>query len=75
MQLFNAFLYVFLLSTMERRGVLLQYFAKSAELKRKAVCKYIEEMLESDCKFLVFAHHMVNISETSGPFRYHCEFS
>ncbi|OQR72980.1 SWI/SNF A protein [Tropilaelaps mercedesae] len=53
------------LSTMERRGILLQYFAKSAELKMEAVCKYIEEMLEGDCKFLVFAHHMVMLNAVS----------
>ncbi|XP_022671506.1 SWI/SNF-related matrix-associated actin-dependent regulator of chromatin subfamily A-like protein 1 isoform X2 [Varroa jacobsoni] len=53
------------LSTAERRGVLIQYFAKSAELKMSAVCKYVEEMLEGDCKFLVFAHHSVMLNAVS----------
>ena len=35
------------------------YFRLTSEMKKKAVCKYIEELLENDCKFLVFAHHQV----------------
>lgn len=59
------FISTFLLvsSSNERRGILLQYFAKSADIKKKAVCKYIDDLLEGNCKFLVFAHHKVNLNE------------
>ncbi|XP_003741169.2 SWI/SNF-related matrix-associated actin-dependent regulator of chromatin subfamily A-like protein 1 [Galendromus occidentalis] len=45
------------LTDSEKRSALMSYFRLTSEMKRKAVCKYIEELLESDCKFLVFAHH------------------
>ncbi|GFS90155.1 hypothetical protein TNCV_508161 [Trichonephila clavipes] len=42
---------------MEKRGVLLEYFHETGEVKLKAVCEYILDLLESDRKFLCFAHH------------------
>ncbi|CAL1268362.1 unnamed protein product [Larinioides sclopetarius] len=45
------------LKGMERRGVLLEYFHETGEVKLKAVCEYILDLLESDKKFICFAHH------------------
>ncbi|KAK4290029.1 hypothetical protein Pmani_037048 [Petrolisthes manimaculis] len=42
-----------------RQTALLQYFAQTAHSKLKAVGVYVKELLESDEKFLVFAHHQV----------------
>lgn len=42
---------------MQRRGVLLTYFRETGLHKSKAICKYVEDLLESDQKFLCFAHH------------------
>ncbi|XP_064465934.1 SWI/SNF-related matrix-associated actin-dependent regulator of chromatin subfamily A-like protein 1 [Ornithodoros turicata] len=42
---------------MQRRGVLLTYFRETGLVKAKAICKYIEDLLEGDQKFLCFAHH------------------
>ncbi|XP_076058003.1 SWI/SNF-related matrix-associated actin-dependent regulator of chromatin subfamily A-like protein 1 [Oratosquilla oratoria] len=41
----------------EKHTLLLQYFAKTAQLKVKAVCEYVKDLLESDKKFLIFSHH------------------
>ncbi|CAN8003353.1 unnamed protein product [Ixodes pacificus] len=46
---------------MQRRGVLLTYFRETGLHKCKAICKYLEDLLESDQKFLCFAHHQVVI--------------
>ncbi|XP_071549653.1 SWI/SNF-related matrix-associated actin-dependent regulator of chromatin subfamily A-like protein 1 [Panulirus ornatus] len=43
----------------EKHGALIQFFAETACAKLKAVSEYIKELLESDKKFLVFAHHRV----------------
>lgn len=43
----------------ERHGALLQFFIETAQAKLKAVSDYVKELLESDKKFLVFAHHKV----------------
>lgn len=45
------------LQAMEKRGVLLAYFHETGIHKTKAVCKYIEDLVEGDQKFLCFAHH------------------
>ncbi|GIX99313.1 hypothetical protein CEXT_815451 [Caerostris extrusa] len=45
------------LKGMEKRGVLLEYFHQTGEVKLKAVCEYIVDLLESDKKFLCFGHH------------------
>ncbi|GFQ71950.1 hypothetical protein TNCT_6421 [Trichonephila clavata] len=45
------------LKGMEKRGVLLEYFHETGEVKLKAVCEYVLDLLESDRKFICFAHH------------------
>lgn len=47
------------LQSAEKRGVLLSYFRETGVHKVKAVCKYIEDLVEGDQKFLCFAHHQV----------------
>lgn len=44
---------------MERRGTLLMYFAETGAAKIQAVSNYITELVDSDHKFLCFAHHQV----------------
>ena len=46
-----------LLQAMQNRGVLLQFFNETALIKAPSVVAYIDDLLESDKKFLVFAHH------------------
>lgn len=41
----------------ERRGALLQYFQETGRAKMSAVRQYVLDLLESDKKILVFAHH------------------
>ncbi len=41
----------------EAHGALLNYFQETSRVKAKAVAEYILDLLESDKKFLVFAHH------------------
>lgn len=48
---------------MQRRGVLLTYFRQTGLVKTKAVCKYIEDILEGDQKFICFAHHQSVLDE------------
>jgi SWI/SNF-related matrix-associated actin-dependent regulator of chromatin subfamily A-like protein 1 len=45
------------LKGLEKRGALLKYFQETATVKIKAVCDYCLQALESDKKFIVFAHH------------------
>lgn len=49
----------------EKRGVLLAYFRETGIHKVKAVCKYIEDLVEGDQKFLCFAHHQVVLDSIS----------
>lgn len=51
------------LKGMEKRGALLQYFQETSKVKAKAVCEYVNDLLESDKKFLVFAHHQFMLDE------------
>lgn len=48
---------------MEKRGALLKYFQETSKVKAKAVCEYVNDLLESDKKFLVFAHHQNMLDE------------
>ncbi|XP_014210955.1 SWI/SNF-related matrix-associated actin-dependent regulator of chromatin subfamily A-like protein 1 [Copidosoma floridanum] len=41
----------------KKRSALLQYYSASSKAKEKAVCNYITDLIESQQKFLVFAHH------------------
>lgn len=43
---------------MEKRSTLLQWFTITGQTKLNAVCEYLQDKLESDHKFLVFAHHL-----------------
>ncbi|KAG8198721.1 hypothetical protein JTE90_023489 [Oedothorax gibbosus] len=45
------------LKGMERRGALLEYFHETGEVKLKAVCQYVVDLLEGEKKFVCFAHH------------------
>lgn len=42
---------------MEKRGALLEYFHETGSVKIPAVCEYILDLLESEKKFICFAHH------------------
>ena len=55
------------LKGMEKRGALLTYFQETSKVKAKAVGEYVYDLLESDKKFLVFAHHqsMLDLIETT----------
>ena len=48
---------------MEKRGALLAYFQETSKVKAKAVCEYVSDLLESDKKFIVFAHHKTILTE------------
>ena len=48
------------LSKGEQRGILLQWYHTTATAKEKAVLEYIKDLLESDKKFICFAHHQVS---------------
>ncbi|XP_062603453.1 LOW QUALITY PROTEIN: SWI/SNF-related matrix-associated actin-dependent regulator of chromatin subfamily A-like protein 1 [Saccostrea cucullata] len=45
------------LKGMERRGALLEYFHHTGAAKIKAIKDYVLDLLDSDKKFLIFAHH------------------
>ncbi|KAK3108769.1 hypothetical protein FSP39_015265 [Pinctada imbricata] len=45
------------LKGMERRGALLDYFHQTGNAKLNAVTDYVLDLLESDRKFILFAHH------------------
>ncbi|KAL4222277.1 SWI/SNF-related matrix-associated actin-dependent regulator of chromatin subfamily A-like protein 1 [Mactra antiquata] len=45
------------LKKMEQHGALLDFFHKSGSAKMKAIKSYVDDILESDKKFLIFAHH------------------
>ncbi|XP_069705432.1 SWI/SNF-related matrix-associated actin-dependent regulator of chromatin subfamily A-like protein 1 isoform X2 [Periplaneta americana] len=47
------------LTHMERRGALLTYYCATGSAKLKAIQDYISDMLDSDKKFICFAHHKV----------------
>jgi SWI/SNF-related matrix-associated actin-dependent regulator 1 of chromatin subfamily A len=51
------------LKGLEKRGALLSYFQETSKAKVKAVCEYVNDLLESDKKFLVFAHHQSLLDE------------
>lgn len=45
----------------ERRGALLKYYCATGKAKLKAIQDYIGDMLDSEKKFICFAHHKVVI--------------
>jgi SWI/SNF-related matrix-associated actin-dependent regulator 1 of chromatin subfamily A len=44
-------------------GALLQYFQETSKVKASAVCEYVNDLLESGRKMLVFAHHQGMLNE------------
>ena len=44
---------------MQSQGELFQWYHTTATAKEKAVLEYIKDLLESDKKFICFAHHQV----------------
>lgn len=51
------------LKGMEKRGALLAYFQETSKVKATAVCEYVNDLLESGKKLLVFAHHQNMLNE------------
>ncbi|XP_021921060.1 SWI/SNF-related matrix-associated actin-dependent regulator of chromatin subfamily A-like protein 1 isoform X2 [Zootermopsis nevadensis] len=49
------------LTGIERRGALLSYYCATGKAKLKAIQDYIGDMLDSEKKFICFAHHRVVI--------------
>ncbi|XP_014287672.1 SWI/SNF-related matrix-associated actin-dependent regulator of chromatin subfamily A-like protein 1 [Halyomorpha halys] len=50
-----------------KRSTLLGYFAETGKSKINSICKYVEQLLSQEKKFLIFAHHktvMDAISDT-----------
>lgn len=45
------------LKGMERRGILLEYFHHTGTAKIPAIRDYVVDLIETDKKFLIFAHH------------------
>lgn len=43
----------------EKRSTLLAYFAETGQAKMNAICKYVEQLLSQNKKFLIFAHHKI----------------
>ena len=43
----------------KEHAMLLEWFHLTCDAKVKAVCEYVKDLLESDRKFLLFAHHQV----------------
>jgi len=62
----HAELHVLLLQALEKHGILLQYFNETAHLKLAAVKSYVCDLLESDSKFLLFAHHRTMLNGLQG---------
>ena len=44
----------------KEHAMLLEWFHLTCDAKVNAVCEYVKDLLESDRKFLLFAHHQVN---------------
>ena len=44
----------------KEHALLLEWFHLTCDAKAKAVCEYVKDLLESDKKFLIFAHHQVS---------------
>ena len=45
----------------KEHAMLLEWFHLTSDAKVNAVCEYVKDLLESDKKFLLFAHHQVCI--------------
>jgi SWI/SNF-related matrix-associated actin-dependent regulator 1 of chromatin subfamily A len=49
----------------KEHAMLLEWFHLTSDAKVNAVCEYIKDLLESDKKFLLFAHHQTMIKHLS----------
>ncbi|XP_067626189.1 SWI/SNF-related matrix-associated actin-dependent regulator of chromatin subfamily A-like protein 1 [Eurosta solidaginis] len=43
----------------EREEILLKYYSTTAEVKTRAVCAYLKNLVKENIKFIVFAHHRI----------------
>ncbi|XP_065357784.1 SWI/SNF-related matrix-associated actin-dependent regulator of chromatin subfamily A-like protein 1 [Calliphora vicina] len=43
----------------DREQILLRFYAQTAEVKIKAVCAYLKQLVKQPKKFIVFAHHRI----------------
>lgn len=43
----------------EREDILLRFYSTTAEVKARAVCAYIKNLVRDKIKFIVFAHHRI----------------
>ncbi|XP_054744005.1 SWI/SNF-related matrix-associated actin-dependent regulator of chromatin subfamily A-like protein 1 [Anastrepha obliqua] len=43
----------------ERKDILLKFYSTTAEVKARAVCAYLKNIIKENIKFIVFAHHRV----------------
>lgn len=41
----------------DKRSTLLAYFAETGKAKVNSICKYVEQLISQEKKFLIFAHH------------------
>lgn len=62
------------LSRGSRDPHLTQYFKMTGEVKVAAVCEYISELIESDIKFLLYAHHIDVLNQLEEFVRNHKKF-
>eukprot|EP00794_Sanderia_malayensis_P003577 gene3577-4081_t len=46
----------------ERRGALLEYFSATCKAKKQAVMEYVQDLLEGERKFILFAHHQLMLN-------------
>ncbi|XP_055386606.1 SWI/SNF-related matrix-associated actin-dependent regulator of chromatin subfamily A-like protein 1 [Condylostylus longicornis] len=47
------------------KEILLTYYAKTAEIKARAVCDYLKNLIKEQKKFIVFAHHKIMMNSIS----------
>ncbi|KAH8377525.1 hypothetical protein KR093_005804 [Drosophila rubida] len=48
-----------------REEVLLRFYARTAEVKTRAVCAYLKTLIKEKVKFIIFAHHRVMLDAIS----------
>ncbi|XP_037811206.1 SWI/SNF-related matrix-associated actin-dependent regulator of chromatin subfamily A-like protein 1 [Lucilia sericata] len=49
----------------DRERILLRFYAETAEVKKRAVCAYLKELVKGPNKFIVFAHHRIMMDAIS----------
>ena len=49
----------------EKHGILLEWYSATAKVKVKAVLQYLEDLLESEQKFVCFGHHQIILDSIS----------